>query len=136
MGLDVAGGHPFGVHGQDFLLNVLTDAGLVLFQYLGLEFSLAISRDRYFHIPKAGAQRFRAVAVSAVVRVFVPVVVFAVTQLVLQLCLQAVLHELSNGLLEQILDVVHAADVCHLQQLTDFFPTGIFFRGAILSGHM
>ncbi|MGN9098259.1 transposase, partial [Flintibacter porci] len=36
---------------------------------------------------------------------------------------------------EQILDVIHAADVCHLQQLTDLFPTRIFFRGAILSGH-
>lgn len=36
---DVVGGHPIGAHGQDFLLNFLTDAGLVLFQCLGLEFS-------------------------------------------------------------------------------------------------
>ena len=38
MGLNIAGGHTLGVHGQDFLLNVLTDAGLVLFQYLRLKF--------------------------------------------------------------------------------------------------
>ena len=37
---------------------------------------------------------------------------------------------------EQILDVVHAADVSYLQQLTDLFSTGISFWGAILSGHM
>ena len=36
---------------------------------------------------------------------------------------------------EQALDVVHAADVCHLQQLSDLFPTGIFFRGTFLSCH-
>jgi len=30
---------PLGVHGQDFLLNVLADAGLVLFQHLRLKFS-------------------------------------------------------------------------------------------------
>ena len=34
------------------------------------------------------------------------------------------------------LDVIHAADVCHLQKFTDFLSTGIFFRAAILSGHM
>src|SRR5699024_7345460 len=115
MGLDVTGGHPLGVHGQYFLFNVLADARLVLFQYLGIEFPLAISRDRYFHISKAGAQRFAAVAVAAVVCAFAPVVVFAVAQFVVQLCLQTILHEFGNGLLEQTLYVIHAADVCQLQ---------------------
>ena len=46
MGLDVAGGHPFGVHGQDFLFDVLADAGLVLFQHLGLEFPFPITRHQ------------------------------------------------------------------------------------------
>ena len=45
-------------------------------------------------------------------------------------------NDIRADLFEQILDVIHAADVCHLQQLTDLFPTRIFFRGAILSGHM
>ena len=134
--LSVAGGHTFGVHGQDFFLNVLADAGLVLFQHLGLKFPLAVPGNRYRYISKAGAQRLIAVPVAAVICVLVLVVVFAVAQLVIQLCFQTVLHELGNGLLEQILDVIHAADVCHLQQLTDLLSTGIFFRGAILSGHM
>ena len=43
------------------------------------------------------------------------------------------LHEFGNGFLEQILDVVHAVDICHLQQFTDFslraFSSGLrFFR--------
>ena len=38
--------------------------------------------------------------------------------------------------LEQVLDVVHAVDVCHLQQFTDFCSTGVFFRASILSGHI
>ena len=75
-----------------------TDAGLVLFQHLGLKFSLPISRNRHLHISKAGAQRFAAVAVAAVVCVLVLVVVLAVAQLVIQLCFQAILHELGNGL--------------------------------------
>ena len=32
-------------------------------------------------------------------------------------------------------DVVHTADVRHLQQLSDLFPAGIFFRCAFLSCH-
>ena len=36
---------------------------------------------------------------------------------------------------EQALDVVHTADVRHLQQLSDLFPAGIFFRCAFLSCH-
>src|SRR5699024_2801521 len=57
-------------------------------------------------------------------------------QILIQFCLQTGLHEFGNGLLEQVLDVIHAADVCHLQKFTDFLSTGIFFRAAILSGHM
>src|SRR5699024_6213340 len=83
-----------------------------------------------------GAQRFAAVTIAAVVCILVLVVVLAVAQLFIQFCLQAILHEFSDGFLEQILDVVHAADVCHLQQLSDLLSTGIFFRGAILSGHI
>ena len=48
---------------------------------------------------------------------------------------KAVFHELGNRLFEQALDVVHAADVRHLQQLSDLFPAGIFFRCAFLSCH-
>ena len=115
MRLNIAGGHALGVHGHDFLLNLLTDAGLVLFQNLGFKFSLAVSRNRHLHIAKTGAQRFAAVAVAAVVCIFVFVVVLAVAQILVQFCLQTVLHEFGNGLLEQVLDVIHAADVCHLQ---------------------
>ena len=34
-----------------------------------------------------------------------------------------------------ILNVIHAADIRHLQQFADFLPPGLFFRRAILSGH-
>lgn len=73
--------------------------------------------------------------VAAVVRVLILVVILAVAKLVIQLCLQAIFHELGNGFLEQALDILHAAYVRHIQQFSDFFPTCIFFRGAILSGH-
>jgi len=33
------------------------------------------------------------------------------------------------------LNVIHAADIRHLQQFADFLPPGLFFRRAILSGH-
>ena len=78
MGLNIAGCHTLGVHGQDFLLNVLTDAGLVLFQYLRLKFPFPIPWDRYLHIPKAGTQGFAAVSIAAVVCVLALVVVFAI----------------------------------------------------------
>ena len=45
-------------------------------------------------------------------------------------------HSLFEVVVEQTLYVIHAADVCQLQQLTDLLSTGVFFLGAILSGHM
>ena len=65
--------------------------------------------------------------VAAVARALVFVIVFTVAQLVIQLCIQAILRELGNGFLKQILDIVNAADACHLRQLTELLSTGIFF---------
>lgn len=58
-------------------------------------------------------------------RIFIPKAVkcilpLAVILAVAQLSLQASFHKLGHGLLEQILDAIYAADVCRLQQLTDF----------------
>ena len=63
--------HALGVHGQDLLLDVLTDAGLVFPQHLRLKFPLTIPGHGYLHIAEAGAQRFAAVPVPAVVRVLI-----------------------------------------------------------------
>jgi len=51
---DVTGGHAFGVHGQDLFLNVLADAGLVLFQHLRFKFTLPVPGNSNLNIPKAG----------------------------------------------------------------------------------
>ena len=64
------------------------------------------------------------------------VVVFAVAQLVIQFQFQAIFQKLSDGFLEQILDIVYVADIFHLQQLSNLLSTGVFFRGSVLSGHM
>lgn len=45
----------------------------------------------------------------------------------------AVSHEFGNGLLDEILDIVHTVDATLLQQLTDLRSALIFFLGAILS---
>ena len=87
MGLYISGTHTLSVHGLHFLLNVLADAGLVLFQHLGLKFPLLVSGYRHIHFTKAGAQHLAAVAVTAVVCGLVLVVVFAVAQIVIQFCL-------------------------------------------------
>ena len=135
MSLDIRRSHALGIHGQDLFFNVLTDAGLVLLQNLRLKFALAIPRYGYLNVTEAGAQIFAAVPVAAVVGLLVFVVVLAVSQLVIQLRIKTVLHKLGNGFLEQILDVVHAADAAHLQQLTDLGSALVFFRRAILSRH-
>ena len=67
--LNIRRGHALGVHGQEHLLDVLTDAGLVSPQHLRLKFALTIPGHGYPHIAEAGAQRFAAVPVPAVVRV-------------------------------------------------------------------
>ena len=41
----------------------------------------------------------------------------------------------TNGFLEQILDVIHTADISGLQQFTDFCSALVFFGTAILSSH-
>ena len=118
---------------SNLLLNVLVDAGLVLLQKLRLEFSLAVTGYSYLHIPEAGAQRFAAVSVPAIVCVFVLVVVLAVAEFVVQLCIQSLLHEFRYGFLEEILDVLHTADVAFLQEFPDFCSPGLLFRAAVLS---
>ena len=75
---NIAGSHDLGVHGQDFFLDVLTDAGLVLFQHLRLKFPLPVSENRHIHFTETGAQPLAAVAVAAVVCILVLVVAFAV----------------------------------------------------------
>ena len=74
--------------------------------------------------------------VATVVCVLVLVIILAMAQLIIQFSLYTIFHELGNGLFKQILDVIHAADICHLQQFTDFLSPGISFRGAMLSRHM
>ena len=57
--------------GNENILDVLADAGLIFPQHLGFEFALAIPRHRYLYIAKTGAQGFAAVPVPAVIRVLV-----------------------------------------------------------------
>ena len=49
--------------------------------------------------------------VTIIGRIFMLCVGVGIAQFVIQFCLQTILHELGNGLLEQALDVLHAADV-------------------------
>ena len=76
--------------GNENILDVLTDAGLIFPQHLGVKFALAIPRHRYLYIAKTGAQGFAAVPVPAVIRVLVLVVIPAVAQMIVQLGLQTV----------------------------------------------
>ena len=114
MRLNVAGRHAFRIHGQDLLFDILTDAGLVLFQKLRFKLPFSVTGNRNLDIAETGSQIFAAVAVPTIVRSLVLVVVFAVPKILIQFSLQTILHEFGNGFLEQVLDVVHAADVCHL----------------------
>lgn len=84
MRFDVAGRHAFRIHGQDLLFDILTDAGLVLFQKLRFKFTFPVTGNRNLDIAKTGSQIFAAVAVPAVVRSFVLIVVFAVTKILIQ----------------------------------------------------
>ena len=57
--------------GNENILDVLADTGLIFPQHLEVKFALAISRHRYLYIAKTGAQGFAAVPVPAVIRVLV-----------------------------------------------------------------
>ena len=74
--------------------------------------------------------------VPAVIRVLVLVVIPAVAQLIVQLSLQTFFHELRDSVLEQFLNVIHAAYIRQLQQLTIFsrrvFSSGVLFLLAIV----
>src|SRR5699024_6157824 len=125
-----------GNPGECFFLDVLADAALTVFQDRGFKCPFPVPGNRDFHVSKACPERLAAMTIPAVVCSLVLVVISAVAQILIQLCLQTVLHEFGNGLLEQVLDVIHAADVCHLQKFSDLLSTGVLFRGAVLSGHM
>ena len=115
VGFNISSRHTLSIHRQNLFLNVLTDAGLVLFQHLRFKFALPVTGNRHIHIAKAGMQRLAAVTVTAVICVLVFVVIFAVAQFFIQFRLQTILHKFGYSLLKQILDVIHTADICHLQ---------------------
>ena len=100
MGLNISGGHPLGIHRQDLFLDILADAGLVLFQHLRLKLAFPVPRHGYFYVAKARTQRLTAVPIAAVIRVLIFIVILAVAQLVIQFRLQAVLHEFGYGFFE------------------------------------
>ena len=120
MCFDIAGCHALGIHRQNLLLDILTDTGLILFQQLRLKFTLAIPRNCYFYIAETGAKCLTAVAIAAVFGIFVAIIVPAVPQFIIQFSFQTVFHEFGNCFFEKILDVIHAGDVAHIQQLSDF----------------
>ena len=117
--------------GNENILDAPADAGLIFPQHLGVEFALAITRHRHLYITKTGAKGFAAVPVPAVIRVLVLVVIPAVAQLIVQ----TGFHELRDSVLEQLLNVIHAAYIRQLQQLTNFFATCVFSWGSFPSCH-
>ena len=133
MRFNVAGSHTLGIHRKNLLLNLLADARLVFLQQLRFKLAHPVSRHRDLYISEAGTQRFAAVTVSAVVCIFVFVVILAVPKLFIQLGVQPVLHKLGNRFFEEILDVLHAADVAFLQQFPDFCSPGLLLGASILS---
>lgn len=74
--------------------------------------------------------------ISAVVGVLVSVFIPAVAQLIVQIALQSGFHELGNGVLEQILNVIHAATFASCSSSRIFsrraFSPGVRFFLAIL----
>lgn len=92
MSFNITGSHTLSIHGQNFLLYVLADIGLVLFQHLELKFPLSVSGNRSIYFAKVGTQPLAVLSVTAVIRVLVLVWnVFAVAQLVIQFCFQTIL---------------------------------------------
>ena len=97
MGFNITGSHAFGIHGEDLLLNILTYAGLILFDELRGELSLAVSGDRDFNFTKAGAKVLFAMPIAAIVGIFVLIVVLTIAQRFIHLGFKAVFHKFGNG---------------------------------------
>ena len=76
--------------------------------------------------------------VSAVIRVFVFVVVLAVPKFLIQLRVQTVFHEFCNGFFEKVLNVIHAADIARasgfIAKADKGWETLVGERGVTLSG--
>ena len=115
MRFNIARRHSLRIHGQNLFLDILTDAGLTFFYQLRLEFSFSVSGNIYFYISETGSQRFLAVSVAAVIRLFVPIVVLAVSKFFIKFCIEPGFHKFRNGFLEQILDILHTAHIACLQ---------------------
>ena len=115
MRFNIARRHPFRIHGQNLFLDILADAGLMFFNQLRLEFSFSVSGNIYFYISETGSQRFLAVTIPAVIRLFVPIVILALSKFLIKFCIESGFHKFGNGFLEQILDILHAAHIACLQ---------------------
>ena len=88
MGLDVASGHAFCVHGEDFFFHVLCHGILILFDNLRFIFTVAVTGNGDLHIPIAGMHGFLGMSVPAVIRIFVPVIVLGITEFFVQFFIQ------------------------------------------------
>ena len=87
------------------------NTGLVFLQELRLKLTLTVTGNRHIYISEAGAKRLFAVTIATVIGFFALVVVLAVTEFLIKLRIKAVFHEFCYRILEQILDICHAADV-------------------------
>jgi len=126
---DVAGGHALGIHRQDFLLDVARKGGLLLFDQFRLELPFAVSGHLNIHVAEAGFQRLFAMAVPAVVGIFIAKIVLAVAKLFIQFALKALIHKGCDHVLEQLPNILHGFDPRAFHELSELRPACFLLRG-------
>ena len=75
MAFNISCCHPFGIHGEDLFLHVLSNCILVFFYNLWLKLSLSASGDIDFHIAITGMHGFQGMSVSEIIGLLVVIII-------------------------------------------------------------
>jgi len=96
--------------------------------------AITVSGNGQFDIALAAADRFLAAAIATVVRLFVLVIVFAVTQLFVQLCVHGFLYKPCGEFFHQRLNTSNIFDASFLNELSHqaLFPFYHFKKTSVV----
>ncbi len=101
----------------------------MLLDQVGFKFAFAVAGDVDFRFAKARFEALYAMSITAVIRLFVAVVVFRVTEFLVQFALQAIFKNVADQFLEKFLNICYGRYIQVLQKRGHLRAAFALFRG-------
>ena len=93
MTFDIAGCHPFGIHGNDLFFHVLSDRILIFFYDLRHKLAFSVPRNINLHVPITSMHGFLRMPISGIISVFVTIIVLGIAQFLIHFLIQSTFQD-------------------------------------------